>query len=196
MVLPDEREALAAPVAATENGAMTTPTTTIDRRYSQPDADATPWEDALGVLEGAQLSWLSTVRPDGRPHVTPVVAVWADDALHFMTGAHEQKSANLRANPHVAVTTGANTWDDGLDVVVEGRAELVTDESELRRLAEAWATRWDGRWTLGVVDGGLRHFDDGEPLPHVIEVYTVRPTTAYGHAKGVFAHTTYRFAKR
>ena len=37
------------------------------------------------------MSWLTTVRADGRPHVTPLVAVWLDDAIHFSTGPEEQK---------------------------------------------------------------------------------------------------------
>jgi len=32
-------------------------------------------------LEKAEVFWLSTVRPDGRPHVTPMVSVWLDGAL-------------------------------------------------------------------------------------------------------------------
>ena len=38
------------------------------------------------------------------------------------TGAEKQKFANLNANPHVVVTTGCNRWDEGIDVVVEGKA--------------------------------------------------------------------------
>jgi hypothetical protein len=30
--------------------------------------------------------WLATVRPDGRPHVMPVWAIWVDDAFYFVTG--------------------------------------------------------------------------------------------------------------
>ena len=55
----------------------------LDERFS--DADVTPpsWELVREQLESAQLSWITTVRADGRPHVTPLVAVWLDDALHF-----------------------------------------------------------------------------------------------------------------
>jgi len=42
-------------------------------------------------LEDAELFWITTVRVDGRPHVTPLVAVWLDDAIHFATGAGEQQ---------------------------------------------------------------------------------------------------------
>ena len=44
-------------------------------------ATATPWEDVVGVLGSAELFWISTVRTNGRPHVTPLPAVWRDGAL-------------------------------------------------------------------------------------------------------------------
>ena len=43
-------------------------------------------------IEAAPLWWITTVRPDGRPHVTPLLAVWHEGALHFCTGSEEQKA--------------------------------------------------------------------------------------------------------
>src|SRR5450432_3884160 len=123
---------------------MLAPDTKLDQRYSDPAATATGWEETLGVLETAELFWLSTVRVDGRPHVTPVVAAWAEGAIWFSTGAGEQKFANLRANSHVVLTTGCNGWDQGLDVVVEGVAVQVTDDIVLSRIAGAFTAKWDG----------------------------------------------------
>jgi hypothetical protein len=110
---------------------MNEPKTQIDTRFSEADAAATPWEETRRVLEAAELFWITTVRADGRPHVTPLVAVWLDGAIHFSTGATEQKAINLRGNPHVILTTGCNQWDRGLDVVVEGDAVQVTDDAVL-----------------------------------------------------------------
>ena len=62
-------------------------------------------------IERAELFWITTVRPDGRPHITPLVAVWHDGALHFCTGGEEQKALNLAANANVALTTGTNEWN-------------------------------------------------------------------------------------
>lgn len=45
---------------------MRKPVTTIDRRYSDPVAAATEWEETRRVLETAEVFWLSTVRADGR----------------------------------------------------------------------------------------------------------------------------------
>ena len=55
---------------------MDAPVTQLDERFSDPGTDPTTWAAAREVLEGAQISWISTVRADGRPHVTPLVAVW------------------------------------------------------------------------------------------------------------------------
>jgi nitroimidazol reductase NimA-like FMN-containing flavoprotein (pyridoxamine 5'-phosphate oxidase superfamily) len=167
---------------------MNTPVTAIDRRYSAPDAVAAGWEETRHVLESAELFWISTVRADGRPHVTPLVAVWAEGAVHFCTGAEEQKFANLRANPHVVLTTGCNRWDQGLDVVVEGDAVRVTDEDTLRRLAQAWTTKWEGRWQFTVRDGCFHH-EAGAAI-----VFSVTPSKVFAHAKGdPFGATTHRF---
>src|SRR3954469_5885153 len=101
----------------------------LDARFSAPGAVATPWADVRRAIAGAELFWISTVRSDGRPHVTPLPAVWHDDRLHFCTGAGEQKAVNLARSPHVALTTGSNRWKEGLDLVVEGEAVQVTDDA-------------------------------------------------------------------
>ena len=119
---------------------MKQPVTDLDTRFSDQDAVATDWEETRRALEEAELFWISTVRADGRPHVTPLVAVWLDDAIYFATGPGEQKAVNLRTNQNVILTTGCNEWERGLDVVVEGEAVQVRDESVLERLAETWAT--------------------------------------------------------
>jgi nitroimidazol reductase NimA-like FMN-containing flavoprotein (pyridoxamine 5'-phosphate oxidase superfamily) len=166
---------------------MTTPSTELDTRFSGPNAQPTSWEKTLAAIEDAELFWISTVRRDGRPHVTPLVAVWLDDALHFSTGPGEQKALNLAADPYVALTTGVNDWRSGLDVVVEGKAVRVTDDEQLHLLAAAWTTKWDGRWRYEVGEGGFRQ-DDRDVL-----VYAVRPAKVLAFAKGDFSHTRHRF---
>ena len=175
---------------------MNEPMTTIDPRYSDPRAVATSWEETHRVLETAELFWLATVRADGRPHVTPVVGVWHDGALYFSTGDTEQKTINMQGNPHVILTTGCNTWNSGLDVVVEGAAVRITDQSALERLASVWATKWDGRWKYKVSDGYFYHYDEEEDkvYPYSVLVFEVRPTKVYAHGKGdPFSQTRHQF---
>ena len=166
---------------------MNQPVTTIDLRYSDPNAVATGWEETLRVLETAELFWLSTVRTDGRPHATPVVAVWLDGAIHFSTGAGEQKAANLRGNPHVLLTTGCS-WNEGLAVVAEGDAIQITDDEVLKRLATVWTTKWDGRWQFQVRDG-VFHAEGGDAF-----VFSVKPTKVFAFANGpTYGHTRHQF---
>src|SRR6202035_5484633 len=120
---------------------MATPVTKLDQRYSDPAAAAASWDETRQALETAELFWISTVRADGRPHVTPVVAAWSEEAIWFSTGADEQKFANLGENQHVVLITGCNRWDQGLDVVVEGNAVRVTDDTVLERVAGAFAAK-------------------------------------------------------
>src|SRR3954454_6312163 len=87
----------------------------IDRRFSDREAAPTPWSEAARVLEQAELYWLSTVRSDGRPHVTPLIGVAREGVVHFCTGPDEQKARNLGHNARVALTTGDNAWARGLD---------------------------------------------------------------------------------
>ena len=167
---------------------MTDATGKIDRRFSDPEAEPTPWAEVFGALEAAELYWITTVRPDGRPHVTPLIGVAADDAVYFCTGLEEQKGRNLQHNDHVALTTGNNAWAKGLDVVVEGKAVRIDDDEELRPLADAWVAKYGDEWRFDVYDGMFRHSDGGGAA-----VFRVEPTKVLAFAKDPHGQTTYRF---
>src|SRR5918912_2970249 len=107
---------------------MQQPVTELDTRFSDQNAVATSWEETRRTLEDAELFWITTVRVDGRPHVTPLVAVWLEAAIHFATGASEQKAVNLRTNQNVILTTGRTAWREGIDLVIAGEAVRLTDE--------------------------------------------------------------------
>lgn len=167
---------------------MTEPRTTLDARFSDPGASPTSWADTRAELDRAELFWLVSVRADGRPHMTPLVSVLLDDILYFTTGAAEQKYLNLQTNQHVILATGRNDWNQGLDIVVEGDAALVNDVAILTRLANLWATKWDGRWQYQVADGEFRHEGGG-----TAQVYAVAPAKVLAFGKGTFTHTSHRF---
>jgi nitroimidazol reductase NimA-like FMN-containing flavoprotein (pyridoxamine 5'-phosphate oxidase superfamily) len=160
----------------------------IDRRYSDPDRPPSSWQDAERALAGAELYWCSSVRADGRPHVTPMVGVWHEGGFHFSTAAREQKWKNLDANDHIAVTTGTNTWDRGLDVVLEGRVRRVTERAELQRVADAYAVKYGERWAFQVLEDG---FDQGDGT--VTDVFRVVADKVIAFAKEPHGQTTFRF---
>jgi len=158
-----------------------------DIRFGDPASPPTPWSEVRRVLETAELFWISTVRRDGRPHVTPLPAVWSDDRLHFCTGPGEQKAVNVAANPRVVLTTGCNQWKQGLDVVVEGDAARVADDARLRVLADLWRSKYHGDWDFAV-EAGMFHHDGGSA-----DVFQVAPRKVLAFGKGQFAQTRYRF---
>jgi PPOX class probable F420-dependent enzyme len=163
------------------------PTGAIDRRFSAPEAGSTPWSEVAALLERAELYWLTTVRADGRPHVTPLVGVAHGGAVHFCTGEGEQKYRNLEHSARVALTTGNNTWAEGMDVVVEGTAVRVDDRDELQRLADAYDVKYRGDWHFEVGDGVFVHADGGTAV-----VFRVEPSKVIAFAKDPHAQTTFR----
>ena len=91
--------------------------------------------------------------------------------MHFCTGPDEQKARNLEHSDQIAITTGTNTWAEGLDVVVEGRAARISDDATLQRLADAWEAKYGSFWHFDVVDG---MFGGGPNLAAVFRVEAVQ----------------------
>jgi hypothetical protein len=132
------------------------------------------------------------VRPDGRPHVTPLIAVLLSDALYFCTGASERKAKNLAHNAHCILTTGCNALGEGLDLVVEGDARRVTDDATLRRVADAYESKYGSDWRFAVRDGAFHHRGGHQDVP--VLVYELAPRKALGFGKGnVYSQTRWRF---
>jgi hypothetical protein len=99
-----------------------------------------PWSHADAQLQTAQNYWIVTVRPDGRPHVTPVWGAWIDGALYIDGSPSTRWAQNLAANPAIAVHL-----ESAEDVVIlEGRVEdLPAVEGYLaERIVDAWDAKY------------------------------------------------------
>lgn len=169
--------------------AVKTPAAELHAGFSSKGATPTDWTEGRRHIDQAQVFWLSTVRLDGRPHVTPLLAVWHGDAMYFCTGPNERKASNLKQNKHCILTTGQNGLD-GLDVVIEGRADEINDAAELGQVADSYESKYGARLTssegtwFGLSDAIRR----GEAL-----LYRVTPTTILGFEKGEqFSQTRWR----
>ena len=94
--------------------------------YGIPESEdgMLPWEWARARLDAAIVYWVSTVRPDGRPHAMPTWAAWLDDALWFEGGFSTRRARNLAVDPRVVATVHVN---DQTAVIIEGVAELRVD---------------------------------------------------------------------
>lgn len=106
-------------------------------------------------LRTEPLIWLSSTRPDGRPHLVPVWFWWDGATILVFSLPHTQKIRNIQHNPVVMVALESANQGNEI-MLMEGHAELVTDPvvratmpafadkyAALRtRSAEAWAARF------------------------------------------------------
>jgi hypothetical protein len=69
--------------------------------YGVPDlADgALEWESVEARLRDSMHYWMSTTRPDGRPHVVPRWGAWLDGRLWYDGSPDTVHAKNLRSNP-------------------------------------------------------------------------------------------------
>jgi Pyridoxamine 5'-phosphate oxidase len=157
-----------------------------DNALQPADPDAViPWADALARLSAADSYWFATVRPNGQPHVRPVLAVWVDGFICTTSNASARKARNLSTNERCALTAST----DGIDFIVEGTAAPVTDPDLLERIASAYHAKY--QWPITIDNGG---FDApyGAPAagPPPYQPHAITPTKVYGFG------TDERFAPR
>jgi PPOX class probable F420-dependent enzyme len=118
--------------------------------------------------------WLTTINPDGSPHVTGVGALWVDGHFWFQTGKDTRKGRNIARDPRCVVSVAAQEFD----LVVEGDAMLITEAATIAELAVRWAAEG---WPCRVDETGMALTADysapsaGPPPWHV---YRLTPHTA------------------
>jgi hypothetical protein len=142
------------------------------------DSAITPWGDIRDSLAEASTTWLTTVRPDGQPHVVPVGALWVDGAYYVTTGQGTVKGKNLDHNPHCVISLSSR----GRDLVFEGEAAPVSDVEKLERIARAYA---DQGWPAYVHDGVLdAPYSAPWTGPPPYDVYEVAPSKVLAFSVG------------
>ena len=131
---------------------------------AQKDASALkPWLWALERLEKSHNYWISTTRPDGRPHLMLVWGIWWQDAFWFSTGPRTRKAKNITADPRVVI--GTEKADEA--VILEGTAEEIRDRSIWKQFAKIYNAKYVG---------------DVEPILSSCggSVFCVKPQIAFG----------------
>lgn len=149
------------------------------------------WARAVRQLEdtsGHRTCWLATTDPDGSAHLAGVGALWVDDKVYFTSGPRMRKSRNLAKNPRCAMSFALGD----LDLVVEGTASKVTDESVVADLAARYAAQgWAAR-AEGTVITAEYSAPSAGPAPW--DLYVIAPEKAYGVATAEpYGATRWRF---
>ncbi|MEA2717732.1 MAG: hypothetical protein QOI99_2049 [Actinomycetota bacterium] len=136
-----------------------------------------PWSWAEERLAFSHDYWLATVRPDGRPHVMPVWAVWDAGCLWFSSSLGSRKARNLDADPRLTVTT-----DNALEpVVLEGTAERVVALDARTRFIGLSNAKYGTEYPVDFLD------------PAVNATYRVPPERVFGLVEADFTGSPTRW---
>ena len=111
----------------------------LPSEYGVPEGDdgMLSWQFVEERLTAAANYWVATVGSTGAPHVRPVDGVWVDGALCFGGSPKTQWVRNLQRDVRMSVHL---PHDDEV-IILEGRAEFVTDPQHPLAAASTEATR-------------------------------------------------------
>jgi PPOX class probable F420-dependent enzyme len=120
------------------------------RAPSRIGYDATPERTVarvLPMLADERVVWLSTVRPDGTPHLCPTWFWWDGSALVVFSKPDAVKARNLRTNPRLMVAVGDP--DDDFSVgLIEAEARFDADA----RVPDAFFAKYADELAAGRLD--------------------------------------------
>jgi PPOX class probable F420-dependent enzyme len=86
-----------------------------------------PWEAHSDQrLRSDSIIWLTSTRPDGRPHIVPVWFLWDGSTILIFSLPATQKVRNLRRNPAVMLVLDSARHGNEI-IMLEGRATLLDD---------------------------------------------------------------------
>lgn len=173
---------------------MTTTTAPTADLLFGPD-DSTPfsidektikdWARAEALIRSTPKAWLSTIRPDGRPHSQPILVAWADGVPCFTSRPGSVKGRNLARDGRSTITASG----EDLDLVIEGHAERASSEADLTLVAAALREKYG--WEFALRDG--RVYEPSLSDEPEYTFFLVRPVRAYGYGADGLTATRWVF---
>ena len=117
------------------------------------------WSEVQEKLATARNFWVTTIRPDGRPHVRPTWGVWVDGTFHCGGGEGTRWVRNLATNPAIVVHR-----ESAQEVVIlEGTAQRIDEETADAALLETLDSAYVSKYGT----------------PHGTPFFAVRPETVF-----------------
>ncbi len=101
------------------------------------------------ALRDDPVVWLSSVQPDGRPHLVPVWFHWDGGEHVAMYSQPGARVRNIEANPHVTLNFGGDGRGGDI-VVLTGEARIAEDEPPAEQVAPCVAKYTDGFARIGM----------------------------------------------
>jgi uncharacterized pyridoxamine 5'-phosphate oxidase family protein len=138
-----------------------------------------PWKWAEERLKKSRQYWIATTRPDGRPHVMVIWALWMDGALYFSTGSKSRKAQNLAKNPRCTMCT----QNAAEAVILEGEVDPEKSVNRIRDFLKLYEKKY--KWDMSDMADDLLKLK--EP------VFLLRPKVAFGMAEKTFSKSATRW---
>jgi hypothetical protein len=120
-------------------------------------------------------AWLTTIGPNGLPHVRPLGVIEHDGAWYFNSSGDTVKTTHLARDGRCVLSLAT----DPFDLVLEGTATRVTDAGELAAVAALYADDWPCR-----VDGDALTAEFSAPSGGKPPYYVFRMDAARVYAFG------------
>jgi len=95
----------------------------LPKGYADNPASFVDWEWVAEQMTVSENYWLSSVRPDGRPHVVPRWGAFIDNKLYYDGSPETQHSRNIIKNPYVSLHL-----ENGYKVVIMEGASKTADK--------------------------------------------------------------------
>src|SRR5215467_13145536 len=113
-----------------------------------------PWKWAEDRLKKSRQFLIATTRPDGRPHLMIIWALWMDGVLYFSTGKESVKARNLARNPKCSIAT-----DNAAEaVILEGMVETERDVKPIRKFIGLYEKKY--KYKLGKMGERMLALED------------------------------------
>lgn len=138
-----------------------------------------PWKWAQDRLKKSRQYWISTVGPNGKPHVMVIWGLWWEGQFCFSTGSQSRKAKNLAKNKKCVI---CNEQSDEA-VIVEGIAERLRDAARLRKFISVYGRKY--KFDMSGMEEEMTSLK--EP------VFVVRPLKVFGQAEKTYAKTATRW---
>jgi hypothetical protein len=145
------------------------PTPTTGDALTASGAEPLAWTDIRRAVDGSELCWLTSLRPDGSPHTRPVLTVWLGDRCFTAANPTTRKARNLAIDPRCSLATSTSD----LDVTIEGVVvDIAEDDALLAAVADAYARThgWPATVDVGAFDAPYGAPTAGPPPYCVLEV--------------------------
>jgi uncharacterized pyridoxamine 5'-phosphate oxidase family protein len=138
-----------------------------------------PWKWAERHLNKSRQFVIATVRPDRRPHVMVVWALWLDVKLYFSTGGTSRKARNLANNRNCVMCTE----DAAEAVILEGVVETERKAEKIREFLRLYEKKY--KFDMSGMADDLLNLK--EP------VFFLRPKVGFGLWEKKFSTTATRW---